>query len=736
MPKHQSSRRTRPARAPLPRFNSALGEFLALPEHLEQKYSNVVTQIYPLKANVGRLQELCDSYLNLSEDLYFEATVPWVLMQVCDYGKMASTSRNVGWFSQHELAFGVPIQWYRKERNKWAFVDWAMVFPFIFVDNPLSMCGGREIYGWSKAGIQIDTTPPIFEPGNARRLVSISLVTSGTNYGDPSGTEEFLQIFQRRPFLSLKSAVSDVLTAIPRAIANSIAAASNIFETTASLPFNYSDSDLQFLQETIVRFYGRLDLSAPTALRVSQEPADRSASFNIITLKQVRDVGSSSGARFQAIVGSRMAIERTTDAGYLFDPLSGDVTGGIQITLRDSQAQPIVRTLGLATSGDASGGDEQDATMQPLLPFWLKMDLGYGLADYQFWRTATTSWTRGDKLNHIKREEILYVGEGSGAKEEVAGPYHFPHITFRVMPLRAKRNVLQKLIDDYLKNDFFEFEVAGHIKDKSGDHSVVCLIGTNFEKMSATGTDTEYSDRELTFAVPVLWRETKNPHIEHPALISLYTFTGTDWNTATSYEVFGQLALKSWLIDPDTAWLTDPASASRPPLLTVKTELFPTLGKSQEAQKVSVLEIFPARGSAPRLAIADYLHQLGLNHFWNGRRFHTIALKQIVDAEDPRWADYQALIGIDRKFTGTAGRKPTTGALDPVSIKLYDYPTLPLIAKMGLIWEERDTTGPCPAYTLKPIDPFWISGAMRSDAGCEMCQRVGLVWRRNPEFAR
>ena len=52
----------------LPKFNSALGEFLALPPHLEQKYSDVVTQIFPLKASMNRLQEFCDSYLNLDED--------------------------------------------------------------------------------------------------------------------------------------------------------------------------------------------------------------------------------------------------------------------------------------------------------------------------------------------------------------------------------------------------------------------------------------------------------------------------------------------------------------------------------------------------------------------------------------------------------------------------------------------------------------------------------------------
>src|SRR5271156_4004141 len=206
MPKknNQTNRRTASANITLPAFNLALGEFLALPAHLEQKYSDVVTQIFPLKASMNRLQEFCDSYLNLDEDLplHFKPAVPWVFMQVVDYGQMATTSRNLGWFSQHELAFGVPLRCYKREKDEWVFVDWAMVFPYIFVDNPLSMSGGRKIYGWSKSEIKIDDSPSILEAGSARRLVGISLVTAGTNYGEPSGTEKFLQIFQRHPFVS------------------------------------------------------------------------------------------------------------------------------------------------------------------------------------------------------------------------------------------------------------------------------------------------------------------------------------------------------------------------------------------------------------------------------------------------------------------------------------------------------------------------------------------------------
>jgi hypothetical protein len=743
-PRDSRAGRGKHSKVTLPRFNLALGKFLALPAHLEQKYSDVVTQIYPLRASITRLQEFCDSYLNLDGDppIYFKPAAPWVLMQVVDYGKIASSAANVGWFSQHELAFGVPLLWYKKENSKWVFVDWAMVFPFIFVDNPLSMSGGREIYGWSKSGIQIDATAPIFQPGNARSLVSISLVTSGTHFREASGTEEFLQVFQRRPFLSATSAVSDLFAAIPRALAGSMAAAYGVAETMGLFSLGNGSRDLQALWELVSHFYGQLDVfaarpvGAPVEKNLSQpDPDQPGAPFNMVTLKQVRDVGSSPGACFQGIVGSKMQIERTTDGGYLFDPLSGDLSGGIHINLLNTTDQPIVQALGIQTSEYSSVGSKPASTLRPLAPFWLKMDLSYGLADYQYWRTNTSAWTRAGASDPKEHWTIPYLNLGSGAAEEVRGPYSYPRVTFRVMPLRAKKKKLKALIANYLKNDFFEFEVTGQVKQSEA--AAVCLIATNFQEMRAADAENDYSDCELTFAVPVLWWDKRNARIKYPALVPIYTFTDTAWNAATSYEVYGQLALKSLLINPDTRWLADTVHSNSPSLLlTVKTDLFPEPGKKQEAQELKVLEIFSTPGPTSQHSIATYLSQIGLDHFWSGAGFHSITLKQVMDAEDPELADYQALVGVGRRFLGLMGQKPSAGTLAPISIRVHDYPTFPVVESLGLIADERDLTGPYPISTLTAVDPFWIFGAMDGDAGNAMCSRVGTGWERNSAFDR
>ena len=749
MVKKKRRARQRTRTVALPEFNQALGEFLALPPHLEQKYSDVVTQIFPLKASMNRLQEFCDNYLNLGEDLplYYRPAVPWVLMQVVDYGQMATTSKNLGWFSQHELAFGVPLRCYKKEKNEWVFVDWAMVFPFIFVDNPLSLSGGRKIYGWSKSAVKIDVSPSIFEPGHARRIASISLVTSGTNYGEPSGTEEFLQIYQRRPFVSASSTVTDLLNVIPQALASSMKAAYSIFETTGLFPAAYSDRDLKSLQEMLAQFYGLVKASAPGSFRAPPDSASSQqtpngnsgvTSFNIITMKQIRDVHSSSAACFQAIVGSTMQIERTLDGGYLFDPLSGDTSGGIYINLLNAPVQPIAQTLGLETSEHASVGSNPASTLRPMMPFWLKMDLSYGLASSQCWRTNTSKWTTGNTLSHLARREITYLEVGSGASEEVNGPYLYPQIALRVMPLKAEKSKLQDLLDRYLENDFFKFEAVGRIKDESGAHAVVCLIGTNFERMTtADDPGIMYSDCEVAFVVPVSWSEKRNPRIKHPALIPLYNFVGTDWNAVTSSEMYGQLSLKSTLINPDSSWLIDPTAPREPePLLTIETEVFPEVGESQEARNLPLLEILSAPGTVARGSIATYLKELGLSHFLTGNEFHSISLKQVMDAKDCTLANYQSLVSLRRRFTGINDNEddPATAALPPLSVRVFDYPTFPIVGTLGLISESCDNTGPNPIFTLKPIDPFWVSGKMVCDAGIEMCSRAGTDWHRNQTF--
>ena len=146
--------------------------------------------------------------------------------------------------------------------------------------------------------------------------------------------------------------------------------------------------------------------------------------------------------------------------------------------------------------------------LRPVFPLWLEMDLTYGLADYQAWRTDMTYWTQENAPRFRPAPHpIPYIGLGSGAEEEIAPPTNFPSVTMRVLPLPADGNKLDLLLQKYLDNPFFTFTHTGGVK---GD-AVVNLILSNFQNMVTMAPQGgPYKDYELTFAIPATWTNKSN----------------------------------------------------------------------------------------------------------------------------------------------------------------------------------------------------------------------------------
>ena len=178
-------------------------------DQLAQTYTDVLTQIYPLQADIRALTRFCKIAISIKpsdtcDRWTFEPAAPLVLKQVFNYGKLAMLTQNVGWVSQHEFAFGFPVAWFETlDDGQRKFIDWAMVYPYIWVDDPLSLSLGRQVYGWAKAGIELKSPRPNLEP-NTRCLVSIDLKAgperSGMDYDQT--TPRFLEILQHQPILS------------------------------------------------------------------------------------------------------------------------------------------------------------------------------------------------------------------------------------------------------------------------------------------------------------------------------------------------------------------------------------------------------------------------------------------------------------------------------------------------------------------------------------------------------
>ena len=125
--------------------------------------------------------------------------MPYVLLMIIDYGKMAATATNMGWVSQREIMFSVPLLWYRVIDGRWVFRDWATATPFIYVDDELSMTLGRTAYGWPKtlAWLAPGLNEWIEDPRAAPRAAAVSTMVFPEVYaGQRQQPRVFLEIHE------------------------------------------------------------------------------------------------------------------------------------------------------------------------------------------------------------------------------------------------------------------------------------------------------------------------------------------------------------------------------------------------------------------------------------------------------------------------------------------------------------------------------------------------------------
>src|SRR5262245_51079178 len=101
-----------------PEYNRARGE-ADLSDEIRPPFSfkDVTTRVFPLRADIARLTEYCNDYLNFvpQEVALLRPAVPYVYFVVVRYGQMKSTKRRGGWIAQHEVGFLLPLKWYRVE---------------------------------------------------------------------------------------------------------------------------------------------------------------------------------------------------------------------------------------------------------------------------------------------------------------------------------------------------------------------------------------------------------------------------------------------------------------------------------------------------------------------------------------------------------------------------------------------------------------------------------------------
>ncbi len=183
-------------------FNTARGPASTLQMSPPFAFNDVTMSVFPLRAGLPRLEAFCQNYLNqASHIVQFRPFIPFVYLVILDYGRMSLEAANMGWVSQREVAFGIPLRWLNAHDGGLEFHDWAFTSPFIFVDNEMSMSTGREVYGWPKLLARLDPSVSewVRDPHGARRVFQVSTKRASRGYAsERRDYRTFLSVMQHR----------------------------------------------------------------------------------------------------------------------------------------------------------------------------------------------------------------------------------------------------------------------------------------------------------------------------------------------------------------------------------------------------------------------------------------------------------------------------------------------------------------------------------------------------------
>lgn len=746
----------RAARAGMSKYAHSFPGVMSIPRIIEMVMPGTGFRFFPLAADMSKLQAVCDKYLNFTHEpkderppYYFSPATPWVVLQVNDYERL-DTDNN--WFVQHEVILSIAVEWRARDGDHEAFQDWALISPFLYVDNTISVWMGREVYGWPKVEVRLADLPPVMDPAEPQRLAAFDLPTFSADHPDrPMRFERFLEVCQNpRPSGWLGQRPGDIYSAVPRIISDYMWAASEMigaFMGARGPYYRPERRDAASYRTMLERWSGYADAwwpwlwSAPgpqEALRAWAAPGPRRAASddgivgspfmkNQITLKQFRDAIDTSTACYQAIVRSSTRVHRVNDAGWLIDPLTGDPTGGMYIKLYDAHAQPIVDTLGIQTVGGGKDKHGPFSIVRPVWPFWWNLDVSYGWAENLCWRGKDTHWAADGEqpLPRSGKPGHDYVPLGSGARREVPGPFEFPSVTIHVLPLPAKAANLEPLLKEYLGD--IKCEPVRH--EREPGHCYVLLLATQFARMKSEGPEKrEWADSEAIFAVPAYMDG------EGLVLFPLLGFAGAEWNAITKREVYGRLSLRSVFSADDPAMSQlEPVWGERKwkgykDLFDVSTTLCHAYEQNQQIRPWRILRVAckvdehdeHAAGEREDRRLQEQLKKLGFEKLAApGGCFHSLALKRFPDADDTDKSCYAALVKMRMEFPTDREHQenPRVSAIkQKLVVGIYKFKTVPLVEKLGLKvgGRGRDNQG---EYELVEVEaPFSIQGWMRETA--------------------
>ncbi len=264
-----------------------------------------------LPAEQTQLQTLVDTMLNEPAKGQVSYTVPgkWVAMQVGTYvalGSRASGYASAGMASETSVAFWVPLL-----GKQGAATDYvALNAPFVYVDQPMSLSSGREVFGYPKSLGRF--TPELWNGSG------IEMYAFGGMYFQNSHAT-WSPLIKLLPATTTAGVAGPVQAALEEETPTQVAEV--IFRGANAIPDTVAGLGGE-LWETVKRFVAMLEGTMRQAF-----------------LKQFRDVAGSTGACYQKVIEAN---------GTVISPRVSlsDTTWRVQLSQQSNH--PIAAELGLA----------------------------------------------------------------------------------------------------------------------------------------------------------------------------------------------------------------------------------------------------------------------------------------------------------------------------------------------------------------------------------------------------